>query len=266
MSVSVETGVELGRSKGNARPSFLTLLFAPDRGMARQALAGRAIGFFLVAWLCSILLGAALAYRVDATDVTLMKLDKSGQLKGMSDRQVADEIKNAERVAVVIDVAKGVTKAPVQLGLSCLAILALTWFLRGKIKGSAVAPVAGAALLPGAIADLLDAGTAFRHAAIPPDGTELAPRTLADVLDLTSHPLMGSLHKLGDAFDFLLALVGGDDRFRARRRGAAPAAPGLGRYDGRLGLLPAPDPRRGWRRSGRRLRRGIGRSLRKEMR
>jgi hypothetical protein len=202
VSVSVETGVELGRSKGNARPSFLALLFAPDRGMARQALAGRAIGFFLVAWLCSILLGAALAYRIDATDVTMMKIDKSGQLKGMSDRQVADEIKNAERVAVVIDVAKGVTKTPVQLGLSCLAILALTWFLRGKIKGSAVAPVAGAALLPGAIADLLDAGTAFRHTAIPPDGTELAPRTLADVLDLTAHPLMGSLHKLGESFDF----------------------------------------------------------------
>ncbi len=202
MSVSVETGVELGRSKGAARPSVFALLFAPDHGMPRQALAGRAIGFFLVAWLCSILLGASLAYRVDATDVTLQKLDKSGQLKSMSDRQVAVETKNAERVAEVLDIAKGVTSAPVHLGLSCLAILGLIWFLRGKVKGSAVAPVAGAALLPGAFADLLDAATAFRHDAIPPDGVQLAPRTLAAVLDVTGHPLMGPLHKLGDAFDF----------------------------------------------------------------
>ncbi len=112
MSASVEAG-----------PSPFALLFAPDRGMERHARVGRALRFFLFAWLCSILVGAATAYRVDARSSTLRKLEMSGQLQTMSDRQVADETHNAERVAEVASVAKGVVGAPLQLGSasSCAA-------------------------------------------------------------------------------------------------------------------------------------------------
>jgi hypothetical protein len=70
------------------------------------------------------------------------------------------------------------------------------------VKGSAVVPVAAATLLPGAIATVLDALAAFRHAAMPPEGVPLAPRTLGAVLALAGRPLMGPWVKLGDAFDF----------------------------------------------------------------
>jgi hypothetical protein len=180
----------------------VALVFAPDRAMERQALGGRVLWLFLFAWLCSLLLGAALAWRVDARSSTLRKLDASGQLQTMSDRQVADETRNAERVAQVVSVAKGVVSAPLRLGLSSLALLAMIWFLRGRVKGSAVVPIAAATLLPGAIANLLDAVSAFRHAAIPPEGVPLSPRSLGALLPLLGHPLPEPWLKLGNALDF----------------------------------------------------------------
>lgn len=180
----------------------LAIFFAPSRGMERQAKIGRVLWFFLFAWVAALLLSVALAYRVDARSVTLQRLEQMGQLQSMSDRQIADEVKNAERVSMVMNIAKGVTGVPVQLGLSCVSLLLLVWFFRGRVKGSAVAPVAAATLVPGAIANLLDAISAYRHSAIPPDGTPLTPRTLAAVMPLLGKPLMGPWMKLATAMDF----------------------------------------------------------------
>jgi hypothetical protein len=199
VSASTNGGAEAARTEG--APSPIALLFAPDRAMERQAKVGRALWPFLIAWVCSMLLGAVLAYRVDARSSTLRNLDKSGQLQEMSDRQLADETRKAERVAQVGNVAKGVVGAPLDLGGACLAVLGLAWFLRGRIKGSAVAPVAAAALLPGAIAKLLDAISAFRHAMVPPEGIPLSPRSLSAFLTLFGHPLQDPWLKLGNALD-----------------------------------------------------------------
>lgn len=170
--------------------------------MDRQARVGRALRLFLVAWLCSLLLGAALAYRVDAKSSTLRKLDASGQLQTMSDRQVAEETHNAERVAVVSSIARGLVSTPLQLGSATVSLLALVWFLRGRVKGSAVIPVAAATLLPGAIANLLDAVSALRHAALPPEGAPLAPRSLSAVLPFFGRPLIDPWLRFGTALDF----------------------------------------------------------------
>lgn len=183
-------------------PSPITLILAPDRAMERHAKVGRALWIFLFAWLCSMVLGVTLAYRVDARSSTLRKLDQSGQLATMSDRQVADETRNAERMSQVGSIAKGVVGAPIDLGGACLAVLALAWFLRGRIKGSMVAPVAAASLLPGALAKLLDTFAAFRHAMIPPEGVDLSPRSLSAFLTLFGHPPGGPWLKLGGALDF----------------------------------------------------------------
>lgn len=187
---------------GDLRAPSVAVLFAPDRAMDRQARIGRARWFFLFAWLCSVLLGAALAYRVDAKSSTLRKLEATGQLKSMSDRQLADEVRSAERVSQVASIAKGAVGAPVQLGLTCVALLALCWFFRGRVKGRAVVPVAAAALTPGALANLIDAVTAFRHATLPPEGALLAPRSLSAVLALAGRPLMDPWLRFGNALDF----------------------------------------------------------------
>jgi hypothetical protein len=63
-------------------------------------------------------------------------------------------------------------------------------------------PVAAATLLPGALADLIDALTAYRHPALPPEGVPLAPRSLSAVIPLVGRPLMDPWLKLGHALDF----------------------------------------------------------------
>jgi hypothetical protein len=198
----VTAQAEIAAPEDERGPSPLALLFAPDRGMERQARVGRARWLVLFAWLCSLLLGAALALRVDAASSTLRKFEMSGQLQGASDRQLADETRNAERVFEVVSIGKGAVWVPIELGLVCLAVVALVWFFRGRLKGSAVGPVAAATLLPEALANLLDAVTAFRHEALPPEGIPLVPRTLAAILALAGRPLMDPRWiKLCGAFD-----------------------------------------------------------------
>lgn len=183
-------------------PSALALLVGADGAMERQARVGRARGFLAFAWVVALLLGAALALRVDAASSTLRKLEQSGRLQGMSERQIADDTRNVERIFEVTTIAKGVVAAPLALGLACLALLLLAWFFRGRVKGSAVLPVAAATLLPGAVANLLDAVSAFRHAAMPPEGLPLGPRSLSAILALAGHPLPVPWIKLGNAVDF----------------------------------------------------------------
>lgn len=184
------------------RTSSLGVLFASEAAMMQQALAGRARWFFLVAWFCSIVLGAVVAMRIDAQSKTLAMLDMSGQLKSMSDRQIADEVRNAERVAQVTTIAKSAVGTPVQLGLACIALLFLCWFFKGKVRGSAVVPVAATTLIPGAVANVIDVVFALRNASLPPQGAVLGPRTLTAALALLGKPLMGPTVKLGNAVDF----------------------------------------------------------------
>src|SRR5438105_9011679 len=135
--------------------------------MEKQARVGGARLAFVIAFACSLLAAFAQASRVDARGATVQKLEQAGTLAAMSDKQFEDETRNAERLYQVGRVAWGALETPAFLLLGGLAVVALVWFSRGKIKGRAVFPVAAAALLPSAIANLLDAVAAFSHAALP---------------------------------------------------------------------------------------------------
>ena len=198
----VSSELELPPAAGKTVPPALVALVAPDAGMERQARVGGVRLAFLIAFGCALLAGAMQAWRVDARVATLQKLEKQGQLQNMSDRQIEDETRNSERVFQVLRVAGAAAEAPLQLGLTCLAVLGLSWFLKGRAIGSAVAPVAAATLLPGAIANLLDAVSAFRYSSLPPEAAQLAPRTVSALFAVFGHPLMGPWAKLGNALDF----------------------------------------------------------------
>jgi hypothetical protein len=186
----------------SAVPPALVALVAPDSGMERQARIGGVRLAFLIAFACAVLAAFGQSWKVDAKAATLKKLEQAGQLATISDRQLQDDTRSAERIYQVARVAQGLFEAPVNLGLGCLAVLGLCWFLRGKAKGRAVAPVAAAVLLPGAIANLLDAVTALQHPSLPPEATVLAPRNLSAIAAAFGHPLAGPFLKLGNAFDF----------------------------------------------------------------
>jgi hypothetical protein len=197
----VSSEAELPQPARAAPPALLALI-APDAGMERQAKVGTAGLAFLIALGCALFAAFAHASRVDARSATLQKLDQAGQLTSMSDRAIEDETNNAERVFQVVRVASGAAEAPLFLLLGGLAVVVLVWFLRGRVKGRAVFPVAAAALLPGAIGNLLDGITALRQASLPAGPAALAPRTVSAILLALGHPLSGAALKLGNVLDF----------------------------------------------------------------
>jgi Yip1 domain len=185
-----------------AVPSPLVALVAPDVGMERVARRERVLVPFLFAILCSLLAAAASSYRIDARDATLAVLEQSGQLKTMSDRQIEDQTKDAERTYIVKTVAIGAVWPVVELGLLCAGLLALSWFVRGRAKGKAVAAVAAVSMLPGAIENLVQAGAALQRRSIPPQGPPLVPADLASLwAQVSGHPLAGPAARLLGAFD-----------------------------------------------------------------
>jgi hypothetical protein len=199
--LNVSAEAELQKPQPRAVPPALVALIAPEEGMERQARIGTAKVAFLIAFACALLSAFAQSSRIDARTATLAGLDKGGKLTEMSEKQVDDEVKSAERLAQVTRISSGLFQAPVFLGLGSLAVVGLVWFLKGKVKGRAVVPVAAAALLPTAIANLLDAASAFGRESLPAEKATLAPRDLAAALAALGHPLHDAALKLGTAFD-----------------------------------------------------------------
>jgi Yip1 domain len=183
-------------------PAQLVALVAPDVGMERVSRLGRARWPLLFAMVCSLLMGGAEAYRVDASQATLKELEDAGTLKNMSDKQIEDQTKGAERAFIVKRIAFSAIKAPLLLLGSLIGLYVLSWFLRGRANGGSMLAVAGAALLPHAFADLLSAGSAFLHSQIAPTHPQLIPRTLGDLLTAAGLELGPAMTKLGGVFDF----------------------------------------------------------------
>jgi hypothetical protein len=185
-----------------AAPPALVALVAPDSGMERQARVGKAGLAVAIAFACSLFAAFGHSMRVDARSATLQKLDAASQLATMSDRAIEDETRNAERLFQVMRVAWGALETPVFLLLGALAVVVLVWFLRGKVKGRGVFPVAAAVLLPGAIANLLDGITALRQESLAAGPAVLTPRNVSGVVAALGHTLSGAALKLGNAVDF----------------------------------------------------------------
>jgi hypothetical protein len=183
-------------------PAQALALVAPDLGMERVARVGRARWPLVLAMVCALSAGVAEAVRVDARTSTLSTLEMSGQLKTMSDRQIDDQVTSDERAFVVKKVALSLVQAPLAFVSFLVGLYALSWFLRGRSQGSAMLAVAAAALLPGALADLLSAGSTLMHFSIPPVHDALIPRTLADLGAAVSLPMGPAVSKLLNAVDF----------------------------------------------------------------
>ena len=202
MSQIAELKVTMTAPKTSRVPPQLAALLFPDTAMAKVAKSGRwgvALAFAIA---CSLAVGGAEAYRVDAREPTLREAEMSGQLKNMSDKQLDDNTKGAERAFIVKRLAFTAVKAPLVWVGSLLGLVVVAWFLRGRSQPGALPAVAGAALLPHALADLLSAGAALQTAQLSPDHGPLIPRNLGAVLDaLGVHAPMVAM-KLAGAVDF----------------------------------------------------------------
>jgi Yip1 domain len=147
------------------------------------AVERRAFGFpILLLVLAVSASGAAVAYRLDPSPVVTQGLEAKGELKKASEREVSDEIQQAQRVALVGGVAKGLLAMPLLALLAALVLKIVGWVLGRKVLYAEALTTVGLALIPAALFHLILAAVALKQPVIVPSMiASLLPSSLADV-------------------------------------------------------------------------------------
>jgi hypothetical protein len=103
-----------------------------------------------------------------------------GELSKATEREVEEEIQQAERVAIVGSVAKGVFVVPLMVLLLAVVLKITAWLTGKKALFAACFTAAALAMLPVALFHLIELVSALRQSALSPRMAEaLVPTSLA---------------------------------------------------------------------------------------
>jgi hypothetical protein len=139
-------------------------------------------------WLAPLLLlslftalsGVAVASRVDASRIVLPEMERTGELAKATEREVAEAIEQAQRVAIVGSVAKGVFVTPLAVLLLAVALEVTAWLVGRKAPFSACFTAAALSLLPVALFHAIEFVSVLRQDTLSPKMAELlVPSSLA---------------------------------------------------------------------------------------
>lgn len=134
----------------------------------------------LILALFTALSGVAVAMKVDASRLVLPKMEMTGELAKATEREVEEEIQQAQRVAIVSSVAKGVFVTPLWVLLLAVALKVTAWLLGRKATFIACFTAAALSLLPVALFHGIELVSALRQDTLSPKMAELlVPSSLA---------------------------------------------------------------------------------------
>lgn len=142
-------------------------------------------------WLVPLLLvavltaaaGAVIALRLDAARLVIPKLAMSGELMKASEREVDEAIEQAQRVALVGGIAKGLMLMPLLVLLLSVVLKITAWLIGRKALFADLFTVAALTMLPVAVFHGIEVLAALQLEVITPRVAEsLVPSSLADVL------------------------------------------------------------------------------------
>lgn len=153
--------------------------------------------------------GACFALRWNAAPSIVRGLESSGQLKGMPEADIADQIQQAQRLKLVTSIAGGLlVPALVVLGIA-VALALLAWLLGKKGSFNAFFTAAAVGMLPVALGRFLYGLMALVQTSLSEDRADtLLPSSLAAVFHAQSPKLMRLLSSL-DFFTLWAALLVG---------------------------------------------------------
>jgi hypothetical protein len=137
----------------------LKALVDPLGGVARTVEARRwlwPVAVLALSWSAS---GAAFALRWNAAPVVLQEMEPGGST---TEQDIANQVQQAERVALVGALAKGVLGAPLGVLLLAIAVKALAWLLSRPAPFARCFSTAAVALLPVALFHIVFALVAWR--------------------------------------------------------------------------------------------------------
>lgn len=123
----------------------------PGTGVANAVQERRILWPLLALMVATSFAGAAFALRWDPAPGILQKLEMSGQLKGMPEAELTEQITTAGRLKLVTAIASGVCVTPlVVLGIA-VALALVAWLLGRKAPFPALFSASAVGLLPVAL-------------------------------------------------------------------------------------------------------------------
>jgi hypothetical protein len=159
-------------------------------------------------WLVPVLLiavltaaaGAVIALRLDASRVVIPKMQMTGELMKASEREVNEAIEQAERVALVGGIAKGLLLMPMLVLLLSVALKISAWLIGRKALFADLFTVAALTMLPVALFHGIEVVAALKLDVITPKVAEtLVPSSVAAFFAKASPGLL----RVYKAIDFI---------------------------------------------------------------
>lgn len=164
-------------------PRALAVVFDPV-GAIGPAVEARA---WLVPLLLTVVLtaaaSAALGVKLDSARLVLPKLEAAGELAKASEREISEQVEQAQRIAIVAGVAKGLFLVPLIALLSAAGLWLMSWLLGGKATFAELFTVASLMLLPMAVGQGITLVSALRQSSLSPSMVkQLVPSSLAQLV------------------------------------------------------------------------------------
>lgn len=133
----------------------------------------------------SIAAGVAFAARWDAGPDTISGLQRSGQLMGMTEQDIADKVQLAERTALVGGVASGLFLSPLLVLLVTVALKFAGWLCGTSGTFKALFTAASVGFLPLALKNAIVAVSLLRQPAVSADqAAKLLPSNLGAFVEV----------------------------------------------------------------------------------
>lgn len=133
--------------------------------------------------LLTALAGGLIASRIDASRVVIPKMQMSGELMKASEREVAEAIEQAERVALVAGIAKGLLLMPLLVLVLAVVLKIAAWLAGRKALFIELFTVAALTMLPVTVFHAIEVLSALRLELITPAvAAALVPTSLASII------------------------------------------------------------------------------------
>lgn len=139
-------------------------------------------------WLLPLLLVAlavtfsqvSYALQLDTGRTVIPQLARGGDLQKISEREIADKVQQAQRVALVLGVAKGVAAVPLAILFLALALKLAAWIFVRPVPFAAAFTIAAVGALPIAVYHLVYATALWQQDFVTVRSAEaLVPSSLA---------------------------------------------------------------------------------------
>lgn len=152
----------------------------PVDAVPKAVAARRWVWPLLLLCLTSAFAGVSFALRFDAQSAVVGRLQMTGELASITDHDLAEKIVQAQHLAIVSGVAKGVFVMPLIVLLLAAAVKFASWLIGRKTKFAQLFTAVAVAMIPIAVANVVFGVCALAQFSIPLDHVKgLVPSSLA---------------------------------------------------------------------------------------